>query len=77
MNKLILAAALATAFTTAPAFAADLSAADVQAQLRTAGYTAPIRHAWKITNQANAFQNLMVTASVCLCGSDGSFDSMG
>ena len=35
------------------------------------------RHAWKITNQANAFQNLMVTASVCLCGSDGSFDSMG
>ena len=45
--------------------------------LRTAGYTAPIAHAWKITNQANAFQNLMVTASVCLCGSDGSFDSMG
>jgi formamidase len=26
--------------------------------IRTAGYTAPIRHAWKITNQANAFQNL-------------------
>ena len=24
--------------------------------LRTAGYTAPIRHAWQITNQANAFQ---------------------
>ena len=45
--------------------------------LRTAGYTAPIRHAWKITNQANAFQNLAYTASVCLCGSDGSFDSMG
>jgi formamidase len=45
--------------------------------LRTAGYTAPIRHTWKITNQANAFQNLAQTASVCLCGSDGSFDSMG
>jgi formamidase len=45
--------------------------------LRTAGYTAPIRHAWQITNQANAFQNLMVTASVCLSGSDGTFDSMG
>ena len=29
--------------------------------LRTAGYTAPIRDAWRITNQANAFQNLMVT----------------
>ena len=45
--------------------------------LRTAGYTAPIRHAWRITNQANAFCNLAYTASVCMCGSDGSFDSMG
>jgi formamidase len=45
--------------------------------LRTAGYTAPIRHAWQITNQANAFQNLAITASVCMCGSDGTFDSMG
>jgi formamidase len=45
--------------------------------IRTAGYTAPIRHAWKITNQSNAFQNLAQTASVCLCGSDGTFDSMG
>ena len=45
--------------------------------IRTAGYTAPIRHAWHITNQANAFQNLAYTANVCMCGSDGSFDSMG
>jgi len=45
--------------------------------IRTAGYTAPIRHAWKITNQSNAFQNLAYTASVCMCGSDGTFDSMG
>jgi formamidase len=45
--------------------------------LRTAGYTAPIRHAWKITNQANAFCNLAYTASVCMSGSDGTFDSMG
>ena len=45
--------------------------------IRTAGYTAPIRHAWQITNQANAFCNLMQTASVCMCGSDGTFDSMG
>jgi formamidase len=45
--------------------------------IRTAGYTAPIRHAWKITNQANAFCNLIYTASVCMCGSDGTFDSMG
>ena len=45
--------------------------------LRTAGYTAPIRQSWRFTNQANAFQNLMVTAGVCMCGSDGTFDSMG
>jgi formamidase len=45
--------------------------------IRTAGYTAPIRHAWQITNQANAFCNLAYTASVCMSGSDGSFDSMG
>ena len=45
--------------------------------IRTAGYTAPIRHSWKVTNQANAFCNLAYTASVCMCGSDGSFDSMG
>src|SRR5690606_13364985 len=43
----------------------------------TAGYTAPIRHAWKITNQANAFCNLMYTVNVCLAGSDGTFKSMG
>ncbi|MDB5570987.1 MAG: Nitrilase/cyanide hydratase and apolipoprotein N-acyltransferase, partial [Hyphomicrobiales bacterium] len=34
-------------------------------------------HAWSITNQANAFCNLMFTANVCLAGSDGSFNSMG
>ena len=45
--------------------------------IRTAGYTAPIRHSWKITNQVNSFTNLMQTASVCMCGSDGTFDSMG
>jgi formamidase len=45
--------------------------------LRTAGYTAPIRHTWRISNQANAFSNLAYTASVCMCGTDGTFDSMG
>lgn len=45
--------------------------------LRTAGYTAPIRHAWRVTNQANAFCNLVPTASVCMCGTDGTFNSMG
>ncbi len=45
--------------------------------LRTAGYTRPIRHSWRITNQANAFCNLAYTASVAMCGSDGTNDSMG
>lgn len=39
MNKLITAAALAVAFVSTPALAAELSAADVQAKLRAAGYT--------------------------------------
>ena len=45
--------------------------------IRTAGYTAPIRESRRSTNLANAFQNLMVTANVCMCGSDGSFDFHG
>ncbi len=45
--------------------------------IRTAGYTAPIRQSWQFTNQSNAFCNLMATANVCMCGSDGTFDSMG
>ena len=45
--------------------------------IRPAGYTAPLRAAWRFTNQANSFQNLMATANVCMCGSDGDFNSMG
>jgi formamidase len=60
-----------------PEMARECAYRGAEVMLRTAGYTAPIRHAWQITNQANAFQNLMVTASVCLSGSDGTFDSMG
>lgn len=60
-----------------PEMARECAYQGAEIMLRTAGYTAPIRHAWQITNQANAFQNLMITASVCLCGSDGTFDSMG
>jgi predicted amidohydrolase len=56
----------------------DLDGPEVAAiMLRTAGYTPPVRAAWQFTNQSNAFCNLMVTASVCMCGSDGTFDAMG
>ena len=60
-----------------PEMARECAYRGAELMIRTAGYTAPIRHAWQITNQANAFQNLMATASVCLCGGDGTFDSMG
>ncbi|MBB4000517.1 formamidase [Aureimonas pseudogalii] len=60
-----------------PEMARECAYKGAEIMLRTAGYTAPIRESWRFTNQANAFQNLMITANVCLCGSDGSFDSMG
>ncbi len=60
-----------------PEMAREAAYKGAEVIIRTAGYTAPIRHAWRITNQSNAFQNLAQTASVCLCGTDGSFDSMG
>ena len=60
-----------------PEMAREAAYKGAEIMLRTAGYTAPIREAWRFTNQANSFHNLMVTANVCMCGSDGSFDSMG
>jgi formamidase len=60
-----------------PEMARECAYKGADIMIRTAGYTAPIRHTWKITNQANAFCNLIYTASVCMCGSDGTFDSMG
>ena len=60
-----------------PEMARECAYKGAEIMIRTAGYTAPIRHAWQVTNQANAFCNLIDTASVCLCGSDGTFDSMG
>ncbi|MCJ2052492.1 formamidase [Methylobacterium sp. J-070] len=60
-----------------PEMARECAYRGAEIMIRTAGYTAPIRESWRFTNQANAFCNLMVTANVCLCGSDGTFDSMG
>jgi formamidase len=60
-----------------PEMAREAAYKGAEIMLRTAGYTAPIRTAWRFTNQANSFHNLMVTANVCMCGSDGTFDSMG
>lgn len=60
-----------------PEMARECAYKGAEIMLRTAGYTAPAREAWRFTNQANSFCNLMVTANVCMCGSDGTFDSMG
>ena len=60
-----------------PEMARECAYKGAEIMIRTAGYTAPIRDSWRFTNQANAFCNLMVTANVCMCGSDGTFDSMG
>ena len=60
-----------------PEMARESAYRGANVMIRTAGYTAPIRQSWHFTNQSNAFCNLMYTASVCLAGSDGSFNSMG
>lgn len=60
-----------------PEMARECAYKGAEIMLRTAGYTAPMREAWRFTNQANSFCNLMVTANVCMSGSDGTFDSMG
>lgn len=60
-----------------PEMARESAYKGAEIMLRTAGYTAPIRESWRFTNQSNAFCNLMVTASVCMAGTDGSFNSMG
>ena len=60
-----------------PEMARECAYKGAEIMIRTAGYTAPIRDAWRFTNQSNAFCNLMVTANVCMCGSRRHFDSMG
>ncbi len=60
-----------------PEMARECAYKGAEIMIRTAGYTAPIRESWRFTNQSNSFCNLMVTANVCMCGSDGTFDSMG
>jgi len=60
-----------------PEMARECAYRGAEIMIRSAGYTAPIRDSWRFTNQSNSFCNLMVTANVCMCGSDGTFDSMG
>ncbi len=60
-----------------PEMARECAYKGANIMLRTAGYTAPIRHAWRITNESNSFCNLMYTANVCMAGTDGTFNSMG
>lgn len=45
--------------------------------IRIAGYSSSLRHQWHLTAQADAFCNLMYTASVCGCSAVGPFGGMG
>jgi formamidase len=58
-----------------PEVARECAYKGAEIMLRTAGYTSPIKSSWEVTNRANAFCNLMWTASVALAGSDGTFNS--
>ena len=60
-----------------PEMARECAYKGAEILIRTAGYTRPIQHSWRITNMSNSFCNLMITANVCMCGTDGTFDSMG
>ncbi|KAF2868283.1 formamidase [Massariosphaeria phaeospora] len=60
-----------------PEMAREAAYQGAEVLLRTAGYTAPIKNSWEITNRSNAFCSLMYTVSVALAGSDGTFRSMG
>ena len=60
-----------------PEMARECAYKGADIMIRTAGYTTPMRESWRFTNQSNSFCNLMVTASVCMAGSDGVLDSMG
>lgn len=60
-----------------PEMAHEAAYKGAEVLLRTAGYTSPIANSWEVTNRANAFCNLMWTASVALAGSDGTLNSMG
>jgi formamidase len=51
-----------------PEMAREAAYKGAEIMLRTAGYTSPVRAARQFANQSNAFCNLMVTASVCMCG---------
>lgn len=45
--------------------------------IRIAGYSSSLQHQWHLTAQADAFCNLMYTASVCACSATGPFGGMG
>ncbi|WP_250517763.1 formamidase [Caballeronia sp. INDeC2] len=45
--------------------------------IRIAGYSSSLRHQWHLTAQADAFCNLMYTASVCGSSASGPFGGMG
>lgn len=60
-----------------PEVARECAYKGAELMLRIAGYSSALRHQWHLTAQADAFCNLMYTASVCGCSATGPFGGMG
>ncbi len=60
-----------------PEVARECAYKGAELMIRIAGYSSSLRHQWHLTAQADAFCNLMYTASVCGCSATGPFGGMG
>lgn len=60
-----------------PEVARECAYKGAELMIRIAGYSSSLRHQWHLTAQADAFCNLMYTASVCGCSTSGPFGGMG
>lgn len=60
-----------------PEVARECAYQGAELMIRIAGYSSSLRHQWLLTAQADAFCNLMYTASVCGCSATGPFGGMG
>ncbi|CAJ97241.1 formamidase [Cupriavidus necator] len=60
-----------------PEVARECAYKGAELMIRIAGYSSSLRHQWHLTAQADAFCNLMYTASVCGCSASGPFGGMG
>lgn len=60
-----------------PEVARESAYKGAELMIRIAGYSTQLKHPWHLTAQADAFCNLMYTASVCACSAVGPLGGMG